>query len=322
MPRRAWILFLPFLAACASTPPVPVGDPRPPVQVERAPVAAPLATATPPAPPVAAGRTYTVKRGDTLIAIALDHGLDHRELAAWNQIEDPNRIRVGQQLRLDPPAGAPVGSAPTQAAAQVRPVVTGETVATRPLGERSAAADTERMKREPKGEKLPEENQARLKGNEPERAAQPAPPVQPAASTAPLPAAPAAITVAGIEWSWPAQGTVLAGFNEGQGGQNVNKGIHIAGKLGDPVLAAAAGRVIYVGVFPRHGNLVVLLHAGGHSSVYAHNSRIVVREGQTVTRGQKIAELGDTDAERPMLHFEVRQQGKPLDPMRFLPPRS
>jgi len=325
MTRIFLLALLPFLAACASKQQAPVGEARAPVRIE----------ASPAAPATDSRRLYTVKRGDTLIAIALDHGLDYRELAAWNNIENPDRILVGQQLRLDPPGGAPAAPPP---AAEVRPIEGGGAVTARPLGERGAvspastsapSANTERMKREPKGGKLPysEENLALLRGREaappPAQTVQPAPAVQATVTSAPPAAAgPAVVEAAGVEWSWPAAGRVLAGFNESRAGQEVNKGIDIGGKIGDPVLAAAAGRVIYVGVFPKHGNLAVVLHAGGYSSVYAHNSRILVKEGQTVTRGQKIAEMGDTDADQPKLHFEVRQQGKPLDPLKFLPPRS
>ncbi len=120
---------------------------------------------------------------------------------------------------------------------------------------------------------------------------------------------------------WPANGKLLAGFSEAGSAQEANKGLDIAGRIGDPVLSAAAGKAIYVGTFAKHGNLVVILHANGYSSVYAHNSKILVKEGQAVTRGQKIAELGDSDAEQPKLHFELRQNGKPLDPQKILPAR-
>jgi lipoprotein NlpD len=141
----------------------------------------------------------------------------------------------------------------------------------------------------------------------------PAPVAPPAPAVAPVPVE--------IDWAWPANGKLLAGFSEAGSAQEANKGLDIAGRIGDPVLAAAAGKVIYVGAFAKHGNLVVILHANGYSSVYAHNSKILVKEGQAVTRGQKIAELGDSDAEQPKLHFELRQNGKPIDPQKFLPAR-
>lgn len=190
-----------------------------------------------------------------------------------------------------------------------------------------AALNTDTLKREPKGGKLPysPEALAQLRARDgqavvPDKdkpAAAPAVPPAPAAAPAPTPA-PAAVQ---IDWLWPVPGKPLIGFNEGGTGQEANKGIDIAGRIGDPVQAAAAGKVIYVGTMAKYGNLVIVLHGGGFSSVYAHNSRILVKEGQAVTRGQKIAELGNTDADQPKLHFEIRQQGKPTDPLRFLPTR-
>jgi lipoprotein NlpD len=120
-----------------------------------------------------------------------------------------------------------------------------------------------------------------------------------------------------VEWMWPASGKLITPFAEGS-----SKGIDIAGKGGDPVLAAAGGVVSYAGAGLRgYGNLVVLRHNGTYLSVYAHNSKILVKEKQTVTKGQKIAEIGSTDSDSPRLHFEIRRQGKPADPQKFLPAR-
>ncbi|MBS3936794.1 MAG: M23 family metallopeptidase, partial [Sulfuritalea sp.] len=182
------------------------------------------------------------------------------------------------------------------------------------------SGNSETLKRAPKGGKLPysEENLARLRGETP-AAVQPAAP-----AAAPAPAAPAVAleTATGIDWGWPANGRLLASFSGGRAGtENVNLGIDIDGNMGDPVLAAAPGRVIFVGAYPKHGNLAVLQHDDAYITVYAHLSRILVREGQTVRRGQRIADLGNSEADRPKLHFELRHKGKPLDPLRFLPPR-
>lgn len=310
-----------MLAGCASRGPAPVGDGRAPTRIE------PVLADKPAAPEA---KTYTIKRGDTLFSIALDHGVDYRELVAWNKIDNPNRIVVGQQLRVTPPPGA--APAP-EAATEVRPIAGAGAVVARPLEDSAPAAaappvpsaNTERVKREPKGGKLPysEENLALLRSREgaPVPVAAPAAVQTVTAPAAEKPAGTAVVETGGIEWSWPASGRILANFNESGAGQELNKGIDIAGRIGDPVLAAAAGKVIYVGVFPKHGNLAVVLHGGGYSSVYAHNHRILVKEGQQVTRGQKIAELGNSDADQPKLHFEVRQQGKPVDPLKFLPGR-
>ena len=120
-----------------------------------------------------------------------------------------------------------------------------------------------------------------------------------------------------IEWAWPASGKVIAGFNE-----TSSKGVDLSGKPGDPVLAAAAGKVVYAGTGLRgYGKLVIVKHDNSFLSAYAHNQSLLVREGQAVSKGQKIAELGDTDSDRPKLHFEIRRQGKPVDPGKYLPSR-
>jgi lipoprotein NlpD len=122
-----------------------------------------------------------------------------------------------------------------------------------------------------------------------------------------------------IAWGWPTvgPGMVLAGFDEQR-----NKGLDIGGKAGDPVLAAADGRVVYAGAGLRgYGNLIILKHNNTYLSAYAHNQALLVKEDQTVRKGQKIAEMGSSDADRVKLHFEIRRQGKPVDPARYLPMR-
>ena len=120
-----------------------------------------------------------------------------------------------------------------------------------------------------------------------------------------------------IDWAWPTSGKVIAAFNE-----TSSKGVDLAGKPGDSVLAAAGGRVVYAGTGLRgYGKLVIVKHDNSFLSAYAHNQSLLVKEGQAVSKGQKIAELGDTDSDRPKLHFEIRRQGKPVDPSKYLPPR-
>lgn len=139
------------------------------------------------------------------------------------------------------------------------------------------------------------------------------------ASAAPPPAA-AAVARDGdddVNWAWPAAGAVLAPFDEGKA-----KGLAISGKAGDPVLAAADGRVVYAGSGLRgYGNLIILKHNNTYLTAYAHNQTLLVKEDQTVRRGQKIAEMGSTDSDGVKLHFEIRKQGKPIDPAKLLPPR-
>lgn len=314
------------LAGCASTKtPAPVDDRRPAPAATTKPPAASGATA--PAAAAAPG-TYVVKRGDTLYSIALENGLDHRELAASNNIDDPAKLRIGQVLRIggtEPRAAVQVGPARAAAPVESRPLETAPakpaTAAPAPAPPASSAASGDAMKTEPKAVRLPynDQNVALLQKGE---AAKPAPgkpePGKPAAEPAkapPEPAKPAAEAAEGIEFIWPHRGRVLQGFSEPN-----NKGIDIAGKPGDAVVAAAPGRVMYTGTGIRgYGKLIVIKHDNNFNSVYAHNREILVKEGQAVARGQKIAELGDSDADMPKLHFEIRQAGKPVDPARFLP---
>jgi len=150
----------------------------------------------------------------------------------------------------------------------------------------------------------------------PSSAPAPAVPSEPSAAAASTPAS-AARNVAGMSWSWPGNGRVITSFSDPG-----YKGIALAGTEGDPVVAANDGRVVYSGSGLRgYGNLVIVKHEGDFLTAYAHNRKILVSEGQSVRRGQQIAELGMTDAESPKLHFEVRQAGKPVDPMGFLPAR-
>lgn len=212
---------------------------------------------------------YTVKSGETLIRIGLDSGQNWRDIARWNNLDNPNQIEVGQVLRVAPPGNtAAVASASANNA-----------VVTRPIG--SAAPE-------------------------------PAP-----SATKPAPVESAAVIEDTLAWNWPTKGPVLNGFDEVK-----NKGLDIGGTAGDPVLAAADGRVVYAGSGLRgYGNLVILKHNNTYLTAYAHNQTLLVKEDQVIKRGQKIAEMGSSDADRVKLHFEVRRQGKPVDPSKFLPAR-
>jgi len=305
-----------LVAGCSMTrSPAPVDDRRPsPSAQSKPPATAPVAAA-----PRAAG--YVVKRGDTLYSIALETGVDHRELARWNGLDDASRIRVGQELRLTSPEdkaapGVQVGSVRSPSGElEARPL--GQAPAGQaPVGP-SAAADGA-LKTSPKALRMPysEQNLAALQKPE---AVKPAAPVASAPSPAPVPAAPApAVPPAAdaIDFIWPAKGRVVAGFSEPR-----NKGVDIAGNLGDPVYAAAAGKVIYVGSgIPGLGKFIVVRHDNGFNTVYAHNRENLVKMDQSIARGQKIAEIGNSDADSPKLHFQIRKFGTPLDPMRYLPP--
>ena len=251
------------------------------------------------------GEYHTVKKGETLFSVALEHGQSYRDIAAWNNIDNPNMIRVGQQLRVAPPEGVAVA----------RPIETPAAVEVRPLANSRQLANTEALKREPKGGKQPFSEQA-MAAAQKETAARSEP--QPVAAVKPEPKPIEAPAAAGeLSWAWPAEGKVIGPFVEGG-----SKGIDIGGRIGDPVHAAEAGKVTYVGSSIRgYGNLVIVQHANSLISVYAHNSKLLVKENQQVAKGQKVAELGDSDADQPKLHFEIRRQGKPIDPLKVLPPR-
>jgi lipoprotein NlpD len=144
------------------------------------------------------------------------------------------------------------------------------------------------------------------------------PPTQPITSTGVPAATPATVADSeGLAFIWPHNGAIMAGFDETK-----NKGLDVAGKAGDPVLAAADGKVVYAGSGLRgYGNLVIIKHNNTFLSAYAHNQALLVREDQAVKRGQTIAQMGNSDADQVKLHFEIRRLGKPVDPVKFLPPR-
>ena len=301
--RYAYVLAALIVAACASHAPAPV--------VERGAPAAVASIAKAAATVPADGSLYTVKKGDTLYSISLEHGRDHKDVAAWNNLDNPNRIQVGQQLRVAPPEGeAPVAVA--------KPVVSSAPVEAKP----AAGANTDTFKREPKGGKVAYSEDALAHMREP--ASESAKPVDKSVEKVEdKPAvAPAPTGDDAVEWAWPAPGKVLHPYAEGGAGKESNRGVDLSGKAGEPVLAAAGGTVTYVGSGIRgYGNFVIVRHNATYLSVYANNSRILVKESQKVAKGQKIAEIGNSDADQVKLHFEIRRQGKPVDPAKYLPVR-
>jgi lipoprotein NlpD len=387
-----------LLAACASRRPAPVTErtPAPPPVAAPAPSPAGAPGALPPreaATDTVPGRpdTHVVRSGDTLGRIAQEYGLSWRDIAAWNGIENPNLLRVGQVLRLRPPgtegtqvgvaAGgvvtAPLPSAPPpleSGAALPGARGVGPAAGAPAPAPPSARGNSESYKTEPRALRQPYSEQAvaqiqrAVAGSAPAApaSASPAPRVAAAAPAAsappgsastpgagavpgqaptPGPGAAAASGAAGapgaasapppavaapadggkaadpdedaLQWIWPATGKVLGGFSE----TATLKGIDIAGRMGQPVVASADGRVVYAGSGLRgYGKLVIIKHNKTYLSAYAHNSQIAVAEGQQVRRGQKIAEMGNTDADQVKLHFEIRRLGRPVDPTRYLPP--
>jgi lipoprotein NlpD len=318
-----------LLASCAGTRPAPV-EVRPPVGAlpTAASVTPPAAVAAVPRPGV-----HVVEKGDTLFSIALEHGQDWRDLVIWNRLENPNLIKLGQVLRVAAPEGGMETRPIAAPGVESRPLDTPAPSALAVTEAPSAAADA-MLKREPRGgiEPYSEATLDRIRSagitpQAPGVAVVALPPAMPpaAAGTAGT-GAPAIVTPPdavrtedGVEWSWPSSGRIIGRFGEGS-----NKGVDVAGRSGDPVLAAAGGRVVYAGEAMRgYGKLVIVKHDNTFLSAYAHNSKILVQERETVKRGQRIAEMGDSDTEagKPRLHFEIRRQGKPVDPMKYLPPR-
>lgn len=268
-----------------------------------------------PAPAIADTRsdlrtTYTVRRGDSLIQIALDHGQNYRDLAAWNNLADPNDIKVGQVLRVAPPDRSALAA--TGSAIVTSPIAMPSIDKPGPGTAPGVVQAPAPKKTAPRIDKKPAGDTSVADADDNPKAVD---------VVKPLPSRPAGPSPTGDEerlsWIWPADGRIVATFDDGR-----NKGIDIAGKTGQPVMAAGAGKVMYAGSGIRgYGNLVIVKHSNNLLSAYAHNRAILVKEGQIVTRGQTIAEMGDSDADTVKLHFEIRQQGKPVDPSKFLPSR-
>lgn len=279
------------LAGCASTSHrAPVENRMSTPSGGTAPAANAGAADTPKAPPPGAENAgkpgyYTVKPGDTLIRLSLDAGQNWRDIVKWNNLANPNVIEVGQALRIVPPGQDPSGVI-------IKPITTPA----------PAVAVT------------------KLQPGTPASAAPGAVPASAAPAAAP---APAASTMAARDtdddmvWTWPVPGAIIGNFEEGK-----NKGIALAGKAGDPVYAAADGHVVYAGSGVHgYGNLVIVKHNATFLTAYAHNQALLVKDEQVVKRGQKIAEMGSTEADRVELHFEIRRMGRAVDPVKLLPPR-
>jgi lipoprotein NlpD len=308
--RTGWLLLLLALTACSARGPAPVSDragsPSAAESIARKPAASSVANAPRPVTPqIAQSSTgfHTVRRGDTLFAIAFANSVDFRQLAEWNNLESPDVIRVGQVLRLTPPETGPAENSVEVTALAADPLPQAQ-----PLSEAPVL-------REPQAILLPysDASWAQVSGAPIQLPAPQAPPAPVAVTVAP---APPSEVVEG--WMWPAQGKLIGRFGAAGG-----KGIDIAGTRNAPVFAVAPGKVVYSGVGLRgYGRLLIIKHPGEFLSAYAHNQEMLVKEGDTVSAGQKIALMGDSDADRVKLHFEIRQYGKPLDPLKYLPERS
>jgi lipoprotein NlpD len=257
--------------------------------------------------PVRATGSYRVARGDTLYSIAFRHGVDFRDLAAWNHIAAPYTIWPGQTLRLSPAGGRTAGAPRTTAPA---------TVASR----HPAAAPVFQPVAPPAPSRpaAPAAEAAKSSGTAALPVATSAPLPPPAAVPAERPASGATRSTGGVVWRWPADGPLIKRFQSG----DAIPGIELGGKAGDPVRAAAEGVVVYSGNgLVGYGELIIIKHNDSFLSAYGHNRKRLVKEGQRVSAGQLIAEMGATGASRDELQFQIRRDGNPVDPLDYLPAR-
>jgi lipoprotein NlpD len=351
-----------LVAGCTSPGPAPVSEARPsgaakpPSTTPSIAAPTPGAIATPLGRPGDGPKIHTIQRGETIRSIAAKYGVDYRELAAWNNLENPGLIRVGDTLRVTRPdgqtvvgtsaaavmPGAPDTAGPAEAVttpliftpppapASPNTAVPPPTLTQPPL---LTPAPNANVKTEPRAAKVPYSDSAYARMLADAGAATvtapppvavatpvPVPATAPGASnvpTVPVPTpAPPASTAAGDmpDWAWPVKGNIIAKFTES------NKGIDIAGTKGTPVLAAATGKVIYnESGFRGYGRLIIVKHNENWLSAYAHNDKVLVKKDEDIKKGQKIAEMGSSDTDRVKLHFEIRKQGKPVDPLKYLP---
>lgn len=243
----------------------------------------------------------TVVHGDTLYSIAWESGQDFRALAKWNGIKPPYTIKPGQELRVLPP---PVQKA---VSAKTTPVP----AKTRQAAENKTTDKTSKPAAKPAASPKPATPVASAK--KPKEPTRPKPSV--ASAKAPSGYKTTALTGS---WMWPADGQLLKRSSD----NDAAKGLDIGGTRGQAVRASANGRVVYQGSGLRgYGQLIIIKHNDEYLSAYAHNDRIYVKEGDVVKRGQKIADMGSTGTDRVKLHFEIRRQGAPIDPLKFLPKR-
>lgn len=231
--------------------------------------------------------TYRIKKGDTLYSIAWRYGLDYRQLARDNNIGNDFRINAGQKLRL-------------KKSSTIKPAVnTRRSSSVKHIKSinKSISTSTAPPKNSNAGKIIT------------------AAPIK----TIKKPPASKSVSSKNLVWRWPTQGKVISHYsNKG----NINKGINLAGQRGEPVYAAASGKVVYSGSgLLGYGNLIIINHNQEYLSAYAHNSKIFVKENENINVGAKIAEIGNSGTMRTMLHFEIRKDGKPVNPLRYLPKR-
>ena len=224
------------------------------------------------------GAFYTVRKGDTLYGIALAFGQNWRDIASWNNLLDPDKIKIGEKLRVVPKdTGNATVSIPLKSATIETPSDKSTSGESEVGGNKSVLDDALSDDSIDRDEEL----------------------------------------VASLGWVWPANGQITEQFSDSN-----SKGISIAGATGEAIFAVSDGKVVYSGNGLRgYGNLIIIKHPDEFITAYAHNKSIFVKEGESVNKGQKIAEMGMSEADSPKLLFEVRRGGKPLDPLLYLPNR-
>ena len=226
------------------------------------------------------GSFYIVEKGETLYGIALAFGQNWRDIATWNDLNDPNRIKQGQRLQVLPLNKSKAAIPIPLRATTVKPPDNRVEIEQNTDKDEQLVGESENLS-----------DDLSLEGGKP-------------------------ITSA-LGWAWPANGQVIEKFTDSN-----SKGISIAGLAGEDIYAVGDGKVVYSGNGLRgYGNLIIVKHAGEFITAYAHNKSIFVKEGEDVSKGQKIAEMGMSETNRPKLLFEVRKGGKPLDPLKYLPQR-
>ena len=274
MPRRAWLIVLCFLAACASRPVnAPVGD-----RSER---------------PLRNPDTHRVRQGDTLYSVAFLYGYTVEELADWNQLRAPHTVYKGQQLRLTPPPK----SRPNTTVSKVSKPKKKPPSSSQPKRHATPKSTPKVGVKIPSQTPRPQSSNAKSAGRR-------------QVST---------LSTTRLDWAWPARGRVIRGYDSKSAGK---KGLDIAGRTGDSVRAAAAGKVVYSGSgLSGYGRLIIIKHNKDFLSAYAHNRKLIAQEGQWVKKGETIAQMGSSGTDRTRLHFEIRKQGRPVDPLRYLPKR-
>lgn len=255
-------------------------------------------------------QVHVVQRGETLYGIAFNYGLDPHELAELNNIQDPNLIQVGQQIKLfpaavesHPPVETHVESHTLLQSKPVLSLVKEQPKVVKYAYSETAVAKAEAVQSDDSGPRATARVEVK---SESRPVVKPEVPSENSANNGGDDA---------LDWGMPTQGKLIGSFSEADN----RKGIDIAGKLGQPILASAAGKVVYSGSGLRgYGKLLIIKHNKTYLSAYAHNDKLLVKEGEMVTRGQKIAEMGNSDSNQVELHFEVRRLGKPVDPANYL----